>query len=259
MLPEFTFTQERYDLYTVRRSLYLGDSSRCCITGEDYYTLSGYYITCPPALKKPSTTRSCDLVLSQYCFGTPVNTSVCKTWLQGYIQARGYDQFTLLGYEYCKTQAQRDANKFCEVYLTLMRDNPDKTVHDAFLDSIRDTTFRCSYPLKKAQTLSKSTNLPRVCWDPNCINSPSWKLKYVDYIARQNCTVVYSNVTYTVSDPNTLNYVKVQSDATQLAEFRQVLENQNIYTKPLKEVGRGFLDIFPLVGLIAISILIVIE
>lgn len=259
ILPEFVFNKVQYDLYTVTRSLYLGDSQRCCISGENVFTVSGVYITCPPALKTPGATRSCDLVLSNYCFATPVSTNICTDWFKGYVQARGYDAFTILGYDHCRTEAQRSVNPFCAMYLNIMRENPDTTVHDNFLDQIRDSTFRCSYPLQKTQVLAKSTNLPRVCWDPNCISTPSWKMKSIDYLTRYNCNVISSNITFNVEDPSTLNNITVQTNATQLAEFRQVLQDQNIYTKPLKDVGKGFLDVFPIIALIGLSIVLALE
>jgi hypothetical protein len=108
ILPEFNFIQVSKDLYKARRSLYLGDSSRCCITNEQYYTIGNSIITCPPALKSQGTNRSCDFVLSNYCFNNPVNINICQTWFEGYIRSNGYDIFTNQGYEFCKTKTQRE-------------------------------------------------------------------------------------------------------------------------------------------------------
>lgn len=256
VLPEFTFNHIRYNLYKVSRFMYLGFSDRCCITNEDFFNTSGYFISCPPALKKPGTTRSCDVTLSSYCFANPVNTHICRNWFEGYVRDRGYDIFTNQGYQYCKTESQRNSNKFCDAYLTIMRANPDSTIHDKFIDSVRDNTFRCSYPLRKTQQLARNATLPRVCWDPNCIHSSLWKLKYEDYLKRLSCTVTVSNVNYTVTNPDTLNNIIVQSESSDIVNFIHVLQNQNIYTKPLQELGKSFLDVFQLTTLLGISILI---
>lgn len=256
MFPEIEFTQVRYDLYKARRFVFLGETTRCCITNENFYMVQGSILTCAAALKTPSTNRSCDIVLSDYCFSNPVNTHICKNWLEGYIQDRGYDSFTSQGYQFCSTTDQRSNNKFCDAYLTVMRANPDNTVHDSFIERVRDTTFRCSFPLKTTLAKAKGTNLPRVCWDPQCISSPLWKLKFVDYVTRLNCNVSSSNINFQLSDPNTLKYITYQSDLEQFASFKQIAPSENIYTQPLKDVGKIFFDSFSIVAMICLSILI---
>lgn len=261
--PEFEFTQVRYDLYKARRFVYLGPSERCCITNENFFIEQGFIITCPPALKTPSTNRSCDLTLSNYCFQTTAtpstnsdSTHICKNWFEGYIADRGYDIFTNQGYQYCQTPQQREANKFCNVYLDVMRRNPDSSLHDKFLDRIRDGSFRCSYPLQQTLERAKRTNLPRVCWDPQCIASSLWKLKFIDYVTRLNCPVNLSYINFSIENSNTLRYITVDNTETETLQFKSIKPEENVYTQPLKDVGKIFFDSFSIVTMIFLTIII---
>lgn len=256
ILPEFRFFQVHANLYRAQRMSYLGTRSRCCITSEDVYVDSGKYITCNPAYKKPGYTRACDVDLANYCFGSPVNTGICKEWFRGYVADRGYDNYTNAAYQYCETAVQRSNNKFCEDFLDIMRENPDNQLHDQFIDRVRDQTFKCSYPKQQTLTRAKTTTLPRVCWDPNCITGSAWKLKYIDYITRLNCKVSTNSINFTLNEQQSLKSVSIQN-TTYRTTGGDINDGENIYTKPLKNLGVGYLDIFSIKGLIIISLLII--
>lgn len=249
LFPEFTFTNIRYNLFKATRFTYLGSPSVCCVNTENYYLFNGSYITCPRSMK--IVDRVCDATLSSYCFLTNVPnklTHVCRKWLDDYIKLRGFDVFTISGYQYCDTPDKRTANKFCDIYLTVMRSNPDSSFHDLWLKRER---FSCDSSLRQSK---QSSTIPRVCWDPKCVNSPLWQLKYSDYITRLNCQVSSSDINYSVSDINTSRYIKTFNSTV----INTITDKGNVYKPYLQRIGRLFIDFMSVTSLVFISVLVVI-
>lgn len=240
--PEFIFMNLGLGLYEATRANYSGDLNRCCISNYSYYldTNNVSIRSCNPATKTPQDTNVCNISLAAYCFNYPVNTQICQTWLEGYIEINGYDQYTTLGYPYCKDYT----NPFCYEYLTLMRANPDSTQMDDFINQVRDQSFRCSFPTQQTLQTAKQTNYPRVCWDPQCIASPLWKLLYIDYVARLNCVVTLSDINFQLGNAQLINDVVLVNSNTTNFTTLSYGPNQNIYTKPLQAIGKGFNDFF---------------
>lgn len=252
--PEITFSEIKYGIYEAHRQGYGGDINRCCITGETYYFNDNYILTCNPIQKNPSATRSCDVTLSNYCFNHPTNTHVCQVWLEGYIRSLGYNTLMTQGYEYCKITD----NPFCNEFLTLMRQNPDGSQHDRFIDQVRDNTFKCSYPNRQTIRRARGIPLPRVCWDPNCIASPEWKMKYIDYITRGQCNVTSSYVNFQLKDITTIDSLTIEDSESRYKNYGAIYNTkENLYTQALKDVGRGFIDIPDLRHLIYLSLFII--
>jgi len=250
IFPEHSFNDLENNLYTVQRDTYYGDNAYCCLNEDIYYKYDGKFYTCNPVTKLPGNTRSCDSSLYNYCFGANPNLTICNAWLDGYIREVGYDSKIIEAYNYCTLFDK----PFCNRYLTVMRNNPDPNIHDAFIEQYKDSTFKCSYPLNITLKRAQHINEERICWDPNCIASPLWKLKYADYIKRLNCKIVQTEINLTLTDPTFINAITITDDpVAKQNNYIPIAASENIYTSPLKKVGRIEIDFLSVKHLLIIT------
>ena len=254
--PEHQFLDQSNNLYKIQRSTYLGELSYCCTHKDIYYDSNGKYYTCDPTTKIPGINRNCDYSVSNYCFSSLVydessKLPICTQWLDGYIRSKGYDNLISYGYNFCTNYD----TPFCNHYLTTMRNNPNPSLHDAFIEKIKDNTFRCSYPLDITLERAKTINIERVCWDPKCIASPLWKLKYSDYVKRLNCNLIQTSINVVLSDAKFISALTINDDGIELPKPADVNQGENIYTNPLKQVGRIQIDFLSVRHLLGLSIL----
>lgn len=240
LFPEFEIIDFTSDIYTLRRKSYNMDLFTCCTTNTLYNIDNvGVLSTCDPTTKE-FTASTCDNTMQTFCMYNNITIPKCLSWLYNYTRRLNIPIESMT--QYCTTN-DNIFTPACAVYINGLRANELNPIADNILsvnyNNNYDNRLNCSF-----NNIQTNYTTPKVCWSYDCINTPTYLLKYNDIVLRNNCSIYQCNID--ISSATIDNKVYVNLDCN------NSLNNTNNYTlmsMALNENRKNRIDIFKLLVL----------